>query len=123
LEAEIPESLRSVTFFLRLQTYSNFAGSPMKVKVKFFALVRELTGKREEVVDLDDQATVRTLLNRLVEEHGAKFRDYVFDPASVEPRGHLQFLMDGRNIALMQGLDTVLKEGASLAILPPVGGG
>jgi len=95
----------------------------MMVKVKFFALVRELTGKREEVIDLDDQATVRTLLSRLVEEYGAKFSDYMFDPASKEPRGHLQFLMDGRNIALMQGLDTVLKEGASLAILPPVGGG
>jgi molybdopterin synthase sulfur carrier subunit len=95
----------------------------MKVKVKFFALVRELTDKREEVVDLDDQATVRTLLGKLVEEHGAKFRDYVFDPASKEPRGHIQFLIDGRNISLMQGLDTTLKEGASLAILPPVGGG
>lgn len=95
----------------------------MMVRVKFFALVRELTGKREEVVDLDDQATVRTLLSKLVEEYGAKFSDYVFDPASKEPRGHLQFLMDGRNIALMQGLDTVLKEGVSLAILPPVGGG
>ena len=96
---------------------------PMKVKVKFFALVRELTGKREEEVDLGDQATVRTLLSRLVEEYGVKFSEYIFDPVSKEPRGHLQFLLDGRNVTLMQGLDTVLKEGTSLAILPPVGGG
>ena len=95
----------------------------MKVKVKFFALVRELTGRKEELVDLGDQATVRTLLGKLVEEHGAKFRDYIFDPASNEPKGHVQFLMDGRNITLMQGLDTTLKDGTSLAILPPVGGG
>ena len=95
----------------------------MKIKVKFFALVRELTGTKEEVVDLDDRATVRTLLDKLVAEHGTKFRDYIFDPASNEPKGHVQFLMDGRNITLMQGLDTILKEGTSLAILPPVGGG
>ena len=95
----------------------------MKVKVKFFALVRDITGKREEVVDLDDQATVRTLLGKLVEEYGVKLRDYIFDPVSKEPRGHLQFLIDGRNVALMQGLETILEEGASLAILPPVGGG
>jgi len=95
----------------------------MKIKVKFFALVRELTGTKEEVVDLDDQATVRTLLDKLVAEHGIKFRDYIFDPVSNEPKGHVQFLMDGRNITLMQGLDTILKEGTSLAILPPVGGG
>jgi molybdopterin synthase sulfur carrier subunit len=95
----------------------------MKVKVKFFAIVRELAGRKEEVVDLDDQATVRILLDKLVAEHGAKFRDYILDPASNEPKGHVQFLMDGRNITLMQGLETILKEGASLAILPPVGGG
>ena len=95
----------------------------MKVTVKFFALVRELTGRREETVDLDDQATVRMLLDRLVEEHGAKFKDYMFDPTSNQPRGHLQFLIDGRNVALMKGLDTVLTEGCSFAILPPVGGG
>jgi len=95
----------------------------MKVKVKFFALVRELTGKREELVDLDDQATVRTLLDKLVDEYGAKFHEYLFEPASNRPRGYLQFLIDGRNIALMQGLDTILKEGSSFAILPPVGGG
>lgn len=95
----------------------------MKVKVKFFALVRELTGKREEVVDLTDTATVRTLLDKLVDEYGAKFHDYLFDPESKEPRGHLQFLIDGRNIALMQGLDTTLRDGSSFAILPPVGGG
>ncbi len=95
----------------------------MKITVKFFALVRELTGKREEVIDLDDQATVRALLDKLVYEYGTKFRDYLFDPASKEPRGHIQFLIDGRNVALMQGLDTVLKDGSSFAILPPVGGG
>jgi len=95
----------------------------MKVTVKFFALVRELTGKREEVIDLEDQATVKTLLDKLVNEYGAKFRDYLFDPASKEPRGHVQFLIDGRNVALMQGLNTVLKDGTSFAILPPVGGG
>lgn len=95
----------------------------MKITVKFFALVREFTGKREEIVDLDDHATVRKLLDRLFSEYGAKFRDYVFDPASNQPRGHIQFLIDGRNVALMQGLDTVLKDGSSFAILPPVGGG
>lgn len=90
--------------------------------MKFFALVRELTGKREEEVDLDDKATVRTLLDRLVDEYGPKFRDYLFDATS-QPRGHLQFLIDGRNIALMQGLNTALRDGNSFAILPPVGGG
>jgi molybdopterin synthase sulfur carrier subunit len=123
MEAETSTGPGNVTFFLGPKRTADSAGSSMKVKVKFFALVRELTGKRDEVVDLNDDATVRTLLGKLVDEYGAKFRDYIFDPESKELRGHLQFLMDGRNITLMQGLDTTLREGASLAILPPVGGG
>ena len=95
----------------------------MKVTVKFFALVRELTGKREEMIDVDDRATVRVLLDKLVSKYGSKFEDYIFDPASKEPRGHVQFLIDGRNVALMEGMNTALKEGNSFAILPPVGGG
>ena len=95
----------------------------MKVNVKFFALVREITGKREESFDLDEKATVRTLLERLVGEYGVRFKDYVFNPNSSQPRGHIQFLIDGRNVALMKGLDTILTEGCSFAILPPVGGG
>lgn len=106
-----------------METRATSAGFFMRVNVKFFALVRELTGKREEVVQLNDQATVRELLGKLVKEYGAEFQEYLFDPASKEPRPHLQFLVDGRNIALMRGLDTTLIDGCSFAILPPVGGG
>lgn len=95
----------------------------MKVKVKFFAAVREITGKREDVLDLESDTTVETLLGYLFAKYGHKLKEYVFDPATGSPRNHLQFLVDGRNISTLKGFGTRLSEGSSFAIIPPVGGG
>jgi molybdopterin converting factor small subunit len=38
-------------------------------------------------------------------------------------RSYLQFLVNGRSITTMQGFKTRLREGDSVAIIPPVGGG
>jgi molybdopterin converting factor small subunit len=37
--------------------------------------------------------------------------------------GFLSFLVNGKNINVLQGFDTELKQGDTVAILPPVGGG
>jgi len=95
----------------------------MKVNAKFFASVREITGKKEELVELKDGATVEDLLKILTEKYGRKFKEYVFDEKSNSPRDTLQFLMDGRSVTTMNGLRTKLYEGCQFAIIPPVGGG
>jgi len=95
----------------------------MKVNAKFFASVREITGKKEELVELKDGATVEDLLKILMEKYGKKFKEYVFDEKTDSPRNSLQFLMDGRSVTTMNGSQTRLYEGCQFAIIPPVGGG
>ena len=95
----------------------------MKVNAKFFASVREITGKKEELVELKDGATVEDLLKILMEKYGKKFKEYVFDEKTNSPRNSLQFLMDGRSVTTMNGSKTRLYEGCQFAIIPPVGGG
>ena len=95
----------------------------MKVNAKFFASVREITGKKEELVELKDGATVEDLLKILMEKYGKKFKEYVFDEKTDSPRNSLQFLMDGRSVTTMNGSKTRLYEGCQFAIIPPVGGG
>ncbi len=94
----------------------------MRVTVKFFTTLREITSKREEEMDLPNSITVEELLRLLSKKHGKRFMDYVYDDRrKVQP--HLQFLVNGRSTITLQGLKTKLGDGDHIAIVPPVGGG
>lgn len=94
----------------------------MKVTVKFFTTLREITGKREEEIKSSGNLVVDELLEELSKRHGRRFINYVYDETG-SVRSYLQFLVNGKSIATMQGFKTKLKEGDSVAIIPPVGGG
>ena len=97
----------------------------MQVSVRFFTMLREITGKREETLKFPNSkpATVNTVLKQLVKEYGKDFNRYVYDAKTGEAKSFLQFLVNGRSIAPPKGLDTKLTDGDVLAIIPPVGGG
>ncbi len=97
----------------------------MQVSVRFFTSLREIVNKREETLEFPEgeKVTVDTVLKALVQRHGKRFVDYVWDNKTGEVRGFLQFLVNGKSASTMNGLQTELENGDVLAILPPVGGG
>jgi len=95
----------------------------VKVTVRFFTTLREIVGKGEEKYEVKvTDLTVSELLKRLEEKYGKPFQEYVYDEKG-EVKGYLQLLVNGRSITTLQGMGTKLKEGDTLAIIPPVGGG
>ena len=97
----------------------------MKISVRFFTSLREITDKKEETLKLpeDEKATVDMVLKTLSQRYGKPFVEYVYNGKTGEVRGFLQFLVNGKNATAMNGLQTELEDGDVLAILPPVGGG
>ncbi len=95
----------------------------MKVKARYFATIREIVGKREEVFEVPEDTTVHDFLDMLSEKYGKAFRDYVLDEGREELSPNLNFLVDGKNIAMMNGIKTTMYDGCVFAIIPPVGGG
>ncbi len=95
----------------------------MQVKVKYMAAAREITGTREETVETSNSSTIMDLLKLLVEKHGQKMRDYLFDPTTGKPRPHLRFLLDGKSVHMINAFDTELSDEATLLIVPSVAGG
>ena len=94
----------------------------MKVEVRFFTSLREITGYKVNKILLQNSSTVEELLTLLSEKHGKNFREYIYNKEG-EVQGFLSFLVNDKNINIMQGFDTKLKEDDVVAILPPVGGG
>ena len=97
----------------------------MKVSVRFFTMLRELIGKKEETLFFlkGEIVTVHMVLKKLAEKYGEGFVEYVYDSRTGEPRGFLQFLVNGRSVSSPKELDEELVDGDVLAIIPPVGGG
>lgn len=94
----------------------------MKIKVRFFTSLREITGKKEDEVESSKIFTVKELLAHLSEKYGGEFTDYLYDDKG-NVQTYIQVLVNGRGIKVLQGFETKLKEGDTVAIFPPVGGG
>jgi MoaD family protein len=95
----------------------------LRVKVQYFAAIREIANRREEILEVDERTTVLDVLRLLAKNHGEKFRDYVFDPQTKAPKSYLQFLVNEESVSAMNGLSTALADNSTLAVIPPVGGG
>lgn len=82
---------------------------------------REITRKREEEIELESAVTVGDLMSILSEKYGHQFTDYIYDKKG-KVRPFIIFLVNGKSITTLRGLETKLRDGDKVAILPPVGG-
>jgi MoaD family protein len=81
----------------------------MKVRVQFYAQLRDLVGKREIDVDLAEGATVRDLLDEI----------YAQQP---KLRSHDKSILIGADVEFVDR-NYKLKPGEEISIMPPVQGG
>jgi len=94
----------------------------MKLTVRYFTILRSITGKREERIDADEGSTIEDILRTLVKKYGKDFEKLVY--SGREQRGlKILFFVDGRNIEEMESLKTRLNGGSVVALMPPVAGG
>jgi len=95
------------------------------VRVRFFTNLREIVNKREETLTFSygEKVTVDLVLKTLSNKYGNLFTEYVYNGETGMPKNFLQFLINGTSASTLNSLETELKDGDVLAILPPVGGG
>ena len=81
--------------------------------------------KREQTLTFTEgeKVTVDLVLKTLSQKYGTPFTEYVYNGKTGQPKNFLQFLINGTSTSTQNGLETELKDGDVLAILPPVGGG
>jgi molybdopterin synthase sulfur carrier subunit len=85
--------------------------------VKLFGTLRRDAGTTEVFVEGD---TVRAVLQSLCADNAA-LAAAIFDGTQL--RAHLRVLVNGRDIELAQGLDTLLEMHDQVAIFSPIAGG
>lgn len=92
----------------------------MSVEVKFFANFREILGYKEIDVSV---GTVRELLERLSDENKELAEKLFKDKEKLELNKSVNIMVNGRSTEHLDGIDTELGEGDTVAVFPPVAGG
>ena len=95
----------------------------LSVKLQSMFDFVEIFGKPEIKVEVKENSSVGELLEILMERYGERLKEKMIDPKTGEVFEHLEILRNGRNIRFLQGEDTVLREGDSVTIFVPIGGG
>lgn len=95
----------------------------LKVKVRYFTTLRELARGREEELELKDGSILVELIERVASKYGEEAFNYLYVRTTGRIDPSIQFLINGVSAHGLHDLETKLKGGDVVAIIPPVGGG
>lgn len=96
----------------------------MLIKIRFFAHLRNIAGTRElEVSTQSGRMDVQSLMRLLFEKLGKDFQKAVQDPKTKEIRPYIKIMVNGVDTETLNGLETAVKDGDTVQIFPPIGGG
>jgi len=90
-----------------------------KVKLRLLATLATAVGRKEVETEA---SSLKEALDALTAEYGDRFKTKVFDTAG-SPKRQIKIYVNGKDIRFLNQLDTLLKDGDEVLILPAVTGG
>ncbi|MBW2029891.1 MAG: MoaD family protein [Deltaproteobacteria bacterium] len=94
----------------------------VKITVRSILSIKDVLGSREIEIRASGGCTLGQLLELMIEKWGEKLASKIFD-AEGQVLRHTRLIINGQDIAFLNGMETELKEGDEVLILPPVAGG
>lgn len=96
----------------------------MKVKVEYMGHIRNIIGSvREEEVEIRDKARVTDLLMALSEKYGEPFKKAIYESKGTDVKANYIITVNGFLLNQLKGVETKLKNGDHVTLLPIVSGG
>jgi len=92
-------------------------------KVRLLGVLRGLSGKGWVPMESEDPTTVRKMLQRLTEAFSPEFKRVLIDPELEDPRPNALILVNGKEISVLQGLETEVNDGDEIILVPVSHGG
>ena len=91
--------------------------------MQYLGPVRAMLNKREEEVEISLKTTVYELLRNLSNTYGKAFEDEIFEDDRKNVRDGLVVTVNGKAIGQIDGVQTGLKAGDVITLLPLFAGG
>jgi molybdopterin synthase sulfur carrier subunit len=94
----------------------------MVITVRFIGSLRASSKKSKLNLDFKNAVSLREVVNKLIEGQ-PKLKRALIDPELDDPRTNVLMLVNGKEIGVLKGLETKLKDGDELVLIPVVHGG
>ena len=95
----------------------------IKVKVRLIGVFQELTGKEKLCLKLEKPLPLREVVERLVKPSPAELRRLLVDLELGDPRPNALIFVNGREISVLDGLETKVCNGDEVVFIPVSHGG
>ena len=94
----------------------------MKITVKFVGSLRHVSGVNQLALNREAGCSVKELMTKITGELPELKRSLI-DPQVEDPRPNALILVNGREISVLNGLETNVKDGDEIVLVPVVHGG
>jgi molybdopterin synthase sulfur carrier subunit len=94
----------------------------MTIAIKFIGSLRHVSGTGELALSCKSYIAIRELMNEIIKELPELKRSLI-DQQFGDPRPNALVLVNGREISVLDGLETKLKDGDEVVLIPFVHGG
>jgi MoaD family protein len=96
----------------------------VKIKVEYIGHIKNITdNRREEEIETSEDMTVAKLLTMLSKKYGEPFRKAIYEPKGSDIKPNYIITVNGYLLNQLKGLETKLKKGDHVTLLPIVSGG
>jgi molybdopterin converting factor small subunit len=95
----------------------------LKVRVQYLGYIKNMLNKREENFELENEAQLSDLLNKLAGIHGAAFQKEVYEPGIDNLKTGFSVTINGIFIGQLGGLNAKLSDGDNVLLMSLMSGG
>jgi len=94
----------------------------IEIRIYFFSVLSDITNKDEITLSIDNNPTVKKIINRIILDFGKKFGELILKNPN-EINDYILIAKNGKDIRTLSNLDTLLQDGDELSFLPAIAGG
>ena len=95
----------------------------MKVTLHTILGIKDVIGQRLTEIELPDGSTIEGCLIYKRKRWGDALSSHLFHPETGAVLPYVQIMINGQKINFLKGMETYLKDGDEVLILPPASGG
>jgi MoaD family protein len=113
-----------ISMFRALEDHREHGCTILRVTVEYIGHIKNITdNKREEEIEAGENVTVTDLLAQLSKKYGEPFKKAIYEPKGSDVKPNYIITINGYLLNQLKGLETKLKKGDHVTLLPIVSGG